>query len=75
MNKARRKIINENKEKLSKIKDDLSDVLLDEEMALDNTMEYFPDAERTQAMEEAVDILTDVVDSLDEVIDKLDEIE
>ena len=75
MNKARRKIINENKEMLSKIKDDLSDVLSDEEMALDNAIEYFPDAERTQAMEEAVDILTDAVDSLDEVIDKLDEIE
>lgn len=75
MNKARRKIIKNSCEKLKIIKDDLDDVLSDEEMALESLEEHFPGTERVDNMQEIVDNLTDVIDDLDDLIDRLSDIE
>lgn len=74
MNNARRKIIKLAIEEILSAKNDLADVLSEEEDALDSVNEHFPDSERAEIMEENVDNLNDAIDSLDEVIEALQEV-
>lgn len=75
MNKARRKIISNVLESLRMSHSTLEDVLDAENDAYENTIEYFPDSEKAEEMEENIDCLTGAMDALEESIDQLENIE
>ena len=68
MNNKRRQEIRKNIESLSVISNNI-DIILDEESdCLDNMPENLEGSERYEAMENAVDSLSDAVDKIEEVI-------
>lgn len=74
MNKQRRQTIMENLKLIENIKDNLENILSDEEYYFDNMPENLQGSMRGEASEEAIDILTDAIDSLDDIINSLQEI-
>lgn len=64
MNKQRRKLVDKI---LQTAIDDLSDVVAEEEEAMDNMPESLQDSDRYAAMEEARDFLSDAVDAIEDL--------
>lgn len=71
MNKHRRKRIGALKQDLSAIQSALIDVLDEEEEALDCFPESLRESEQGQAMQNAVDCLSEALDALDDASDLL----
>lgn len=74
MNKQRRKRISGIVSLLEVIKNNLKDVLSDEEMCYDNMPENLQGSVRSETAEESIDVLDDVIDTIDDCIDRLNEI-
>lgn len=74
MNKLRRKSINDNMKLLENIKNNLEDILSDEEMYFDNMPENLQGSLRGEESESAIDILNESIETLEEVINSLNEI-
>ena len=75
MNKARRKKIEEIREAISSLYDDLESVKIDEEDAFDNLPESLQESDRGESMQDAIDHLDSACDMLQEAIDELEDIE
>lgn len=75
MNKARRKRIQEVIDKIEKIKDEIYDIQLEEEIAFDNMPEGLQSSERGEISEEAIEFLDSAHDGLGDVLDSLNSIE
>lgn len=74
MNKQRRKSISDNIKLLEDIKNNLEDILSDEEMYFDNMPENLQGSIRGEESETAIDILSTSIDELGSIIDSLNEI-
>ena len=72
MNKARRKVIKEIKDRVETAKQDLEDVLLEEQEYYDNIPENLQGSERAEASEEAIGNLEEAVDALDNTMGLLE---
>lgn len=66
MNKARRKRIEEACELIRRAQEIITEVREEEDEAYNNLPEYFQYGEKGEAMEEAIDTLSDAEDYLDE---------
>ena len=75
MNKARRKKIEEIRDAISSLYDDLESVKIDEEDAFDNLPESLQESDRGESMQDAIDHLDSACDMLQEAIDELEDIE
>lgn len=73
MNNPRRKAINKIAEQLAALKDQLEEVLQEEQEAFDNIPEAFQDTDRYSEAEEKLDYLDSAFGGLEEVIDNLTE--
>lgn len=71
MNKVRRNRIQGIIEKLGEIRDDISSIRDDEDMAYGNLPEGIQDSEVGERMEDAVSQMDDACDGIDEVIESL----
>lgn len=74
MNKQRRKTIIDNIRLIENIRNNLENILSDEQDYFDNMPENLQGSIRGEDSENAIDILTNTVDSLDEIINSLQEI-
>lgn len=74
MNKLRRKRVAEIMKEIQNIKGKLDKVLLEEEIAFDNTSENLQCSIRGQESEEAIEHMQEAVDSLENAISELGEI-
>lgn len=74
MNKQRRKSISDNIKLLEDIKNNLEEILSDEEMYFDNMPENLQGSIRGEESETAIDILSTSIDELGSIIDSLNEI-
>lgn len=72
MNKQRRKNIKNNIDALGVIKNNLEDILAEEEDYFNNMPENLQGSIRGEESEEAIDILTEMIDAIEECIDNLD---
>ena len=72
MNKTRRKKLNDMAHKLAFIKDELQDVLFEEQDCFDSMPENLQGSMRGEESEEAIDTMESLIDTLDEVIDGLE---
>lgn len=72
MNKQRRKNIKNNIDALGIIKNNLEDILAEEEDYFNNMPENLQGSIRGEESEEAIDILTEMIDAIEECIDNLD---
>ena len=73
MNKQRRKSISDNIKLLEDIKNNLEEILSDEEMYFDNMPENLQGSIRGEESETAIDILSTSIDELGSIIDSLNE--
>lgn len=74
MNKERRTMIEKIITRIENIKDELQDVLSDEEFAFDNMPENLQYSERGEASQEAIDSMSEAIDNLEEAIEQLQNI-
>lgn len=74
MNKKRRTQIKEVYAALRDTKDNLEDILTEEQFALDNLPENLQDSERAEAAEGAIDKMDNAVDAIAEAMGYLKEI-
>ena len=74
MNKIRRKEIEAVISRLESIKDDIDNILSDEQDYYDNIPENLQSSERAENSEEAIEILEEVVSNLEDAIDNMGEI-
>lgn len=74
MNNKRRKRIQEIISEIEKIKEQVYDIQLDEEMAFDSMPEGLQSSERGEISEEAIELLDSACDGLGEVLDCLNDI-
>ena len=74
MNKQRRNLIGENINLLEKIKNNLEDILSDEEFSFDNMPENLQGSLRGEESETAIDVLSEAIDDIENCIEKLNEI-
>ena len=74
MNKQRRKNIKNNIDALGVIKNNLEDILAEEEDYFNNIPENLQGSIRGEESEEAIDTLTEMIDAIEECIDNLDSI-
>lgn len=72
MNKQRRKNIKNNIDALGVIKNNLEDILAEEEDYFNNMPENLQGSIRGEESEEAIDTLTEMIDAIEECIDNLD---
>ena len=73
MNNPRRRKIDKISEQLQALKDQLEELLQEEQEALDNIPEAFQDTDRYMEAEEKLDYLDTAFGGLEEVIDNLTE--
>lgn len=73
MNKERRNRINKVIEQLEVLKDEISDISMEESEAYDNLPEGIQDSDRGEAMQEAIDNLDMASDTFDDIIEYLNE--
>jgi hypothetical protein len=73
MNKERRNRINKVIEQLETLKDEISDISMEESEAYDNLPEGIQDSDRGEAMQEAIDNLDMASDTFDDIIEYLNE--
>ena len=74
MNKQRRKSINDCIKTLESIKNNIENILSDEEYYFDNMPENLQGSIRGETSEEAIESLNDAVDCLSDCISSLEEI-
>lgn len=74
MNKQRRKLIYVNVKLLESIKNELENILSDEEICFDNMPENLQGSIRGEESEAAIDLLVESIDNLEEAISSLSEI-
>ena len=74
MNKKRRQEIKKNIESLEAIKNNLENILADEEDYFDNMPENLQGSIRGEDSENAIDVLNDTIDTISECIDDLNNI-
>ena len=74
MNKRRRERVRQAVAQLTAVREELSDVLLEEDMALDGVPENLQSSQRYMDMEDAVDTLNEAIDDIDSAIDGLEDI-
>ena len=74
MNKQRRKEISVVITKLENIKEELENILGDEQDYYDNIPENLQMSERADQSSEAIDIMEDVVSSIDDITNQLEEV-
>ena len=74
MNKERRKKVVKIIEDINKIKDELQDVLNEEETVFDNMPENLQGSMRGEESEEAIDYMNEAIDALDTAVEQLEEI-
>lgn len=74
MNKKRRTQIKEVYAALRDTKDNLEDILAEEQFALDNLPENLQESERAESAENAIDKMDNAVDAIAEAMDCLKEI-
>lgn len=72
MNNERRKALRKWNKRVAELKNDLEDILWDEQTAHDNLRDQF--SERATASEEAIDQMEDAIDDLDNIIETIDNI-
>lgn len=73
MNKQRRDVLRKIVNILEDVREDLTDVHSEEELALDGIPENLQDGKLASRMEEVIDLLDDAEDCLSEAIDKIEE--
>lgn len=73
MNNQRRKQITKIINDLENSKDDITDILQEEEEAFDNMPENLLGSERAEQSQNAIDLLNDAINNLDEAINNLEE--
>ena len=73
MNRYRRSILKTIVESLSKISEDLRDVIDEETDAYENMPDNLKDGERGSSSSDAIDYLEDASSSLDDIIDTINE--
>lgn len=74
MNKQRLGEIKKIIDNVNECKDDLDDVMIDEQIAFDNMPENLQLSSNGERSEEAIDILDNAVEKLDEVVELLNTI-
>ena len=67
MNKARRKRIEDVRSQLEALKQEIDEILSEEQEAFDNMPESLQEGERGQAMTEAIDALESAIGSFEEL--------
>lgn len=72
MNNTRRKEINAIISSLETIKDDIDNIMSDEQDYLDNIPENLQGSERYETAESAVDSLQEAIDNIDSVLENLE---
>lgn len=73
MNRDRRKLLKEAIQYLQKAQTIIGDVLSDEEDTFNSLSEYFPDSERAEASEAAIDSMESADDLISDAISSLEE--
>lgn len=73
MNKNRRKELRQWNEKIEALKDELENILMDEQEYYDNIPENLQYSSRAEDSETAIGCLEEALDIIDEVIDKIEE--
>lgn len=73
MNKNRRKELRQWNEKIEALKDELENILMDEQEYYDNIPENLQYSSRAEDSETAIECLEEALDIIDEVIDKIEE--
>lgn len=74
MNKVRRKQLQEVYNWIRTVREDLSDILSEEQQAFDNMPENLQETERGQESDEIIDCLDDAVGAMDDAIEMIFEI-
>lgn len=74
MNKQRRKEISAVITKLENIKEELENILGDEQDYYDNIPENLQMSERADQSSEAIDIMEDAISSIEDITDQLEEV-
>ena len=74
MNKERRNRITKAITKLEEMKNEIDEILLEEENAFDNMPENLQCSERGEESEEAINTLNEAIESLEDTINSLEEI-
>ncbi len=74
MNKVRRKQLQEVYNRIRTAREDLSDILSEEQQAFDNMPENLQETERGQESDEIIDCLDDAVGAMDDAIEMIFEI-
>lgn len=72
MTKARRVKLNAVIEALRTLKDNVEEILDEEDTAMSNMPESLQESDRYYAMEDACDSMSDAMDAIDEAIDSLE---
>lgn len=73
MNKARRARIREHQEAVESLKQEIEEILTEEESALGNLPDGLQESSRAEAAQAAIDALQEALDGLDEVLVSLNE--
>lgn len=73
MNNKRRKEISKVIEQIEESRDTITDILNEEQEALDNMPESLIDSERGEQSQNAIDLLDDAISNLEEAIEHLEE--
>lgn len=74
MNKVRRKQLQEVYNRIRTVREDLSDILSEEQQAFDNMPENLQETVRGQESDEIIDCLDDAVGAMDDAIEMIFEI-
>lgn len=74
MNNERRRRIEEIVSRLDDLKNDLENILDDEQTAFDSIPESLQQTERAESSQTAIDEMTDVISTIETIVDQLTEI-
>lgn len=74
MNKERRKQLREWNRKADELKNELENILWDEQYYYDNIPENLQCSSRAEDSEEAIECIESVIENIDEAINKVDDI-
>lgn len=74
MNKERRMKISNTIKKIEQVKEELQEILNEEESVFDNMPENLQSSMRGEESEEAINCMSEAIDALDNAIEQLEEI-
>ena len=74
MNKERRKQLREWKKRVDELKDELENILWDEQYYFDNIPENLQSSLRAQDSEEAIDLMEEAIDNIKDAIEQIDNV-